>query len=547
MIEWFRKLSNSWVVRGFFLLLALSFAFLWGGHEAWQRIGLSKEATVATVGGKTITTQDLGLEINRELIRVQLETGKTFTEAEIKEVGLDKQVLQRMVLEKLIELEAKKLGIEVTNEFAAQTIKTSPMFKTPTGEFSKSRFEQVVQHLGFHGEKDYVPYVKKQLLRMRLVSALVNKMPLPAGYLNKLYAWNEQVRSVQVMIIDPKKMNIEGEPSDNDLRDFYGKNQKAFVAPEKRSFQLLLIDGNRFKEGVTINQADVDALYEVHKADKFKDVKPDKAKTIIKAQLEHDKIAEAAQEFAKKLEEEFNSGKSLSDLAAQHKLEFREIKDATRQGLTTENADALYVLNAFEQEEGVLSTLEKGQQGKFYLSYVENISSPKQQSFKEALPEIKERFVELKQQEVAHKLSQTVAQEINKGGFFEAIAHQNNLKIVTVKVNRRNVLPGSPLTFVQQTIRGIYDLDKGQSMIVPYFTPQRDVQILVAKLTDIKNGDASKVSKEDMAKFSEGLQLQMQGDIIEEYLAYLRSQYKVEINPRFFKDSSDENATEQKS
>jgi peptidyl-prolyl cis-trans isomerase D len=541
MIESFRKYANSWVVRFFFLLLALCFAFLWGGHEAWKMIGFSRESTVATVGGHRISVQDLGHEINRELIRIQLETGKTYTEEQVREVGLDRHVLQRMVIERLIELEANKLGIVVTDNFAAQAIKSSPLFKTSDGMFSKARFDQIVHHLGFQGEKDYVPYIKRELLRFRIVRALTDNMPVPDVYLNKLYAWDEQTRSIQVMIINPKQLQLSGEPTENELRDFYGKNQKLFWAPEKRNLQLLLIDGSRFKDAAKVKPEDVDALYEAHKGDKYKSVTPQKAKTEIKAQLEHDKIAEAAQEFAHKLEEEFNSGVSLKELALKHYLTYREIKDASRQGLTPDSPDATYILRAFENEEGVLSSLEKDTQGKFFLTYVESITPSKQQSFKNALPQVKQKYTENKQLEAAQKLAHSIGEELNKGGFFEAIAHQNNLKLVTVKVNRRNVLPGSPLVLVPQMIHAIFSINKGQSTILPYVTPGQEVQILVTKLTDIKNADPSKVSKEDMKKFEEEIQLQMQGDLIDQYLEYLRGKYKVEINQHFFKGSNPQN------
>lgn len=538
MIEFFRKYANSWVVRLFFLLLAVCFAFLWGGHEAWNMLNVSRESTVATVGGHTISVQDFGREVNRELIRLQIETGKTFTEEEVREVGVDQHVLQRLVVEKLIELEANKLGIVVTDEFAAQAIKSTPYFKTPEGKFSKARFDKIIHTLGFQGEKDYVPYLKHELLRTRLVRALTEKMPVPDVYLNKLYAWNEQTRSIQVMIIDPKQLKLTSEPTDNELRDFYGKNQKSFWAPEKRSFQLLLIDGSRFKEAANINPKDVDALYEAHKGDKYKNVAPQKAKVEIKAQLEHDKIAEAAQQFAHKLEEEFNSGASLKDLSLKHYLTYREIKDASRQGLTADNPDSTYIVRAFDDEEGVLSSIEKDTHGKFFLTYVESVTPRKQQIFKDALPEVKQKYAETKQLETAQKLAQSIGQELGKGAFFEAIANQNNLKLVTVRVKRRNVLPGSPISLVPQMIRTIFNMDKGQSTIVPYVTPGRDVQLLVTKLTEIKNADASKVSKEDRAQFAEGIQMQMQSDLIEEYLGYLRGQYKVEVNQRFFKDAS---------
>lgn len=535
MIELFRKYGNSWVARVFFLFLAICFAFLWGGHEAWKMIGLSKESTVATIGGHAISTQDFGREINRELIRIQLETGRTFTEAEIREVGLDQHVLQRMIMERLIELEAHKLGIVVTNEFAAQAIKNSPLFKTPDGKFSKERFEKIVQHLGFHGEKDYVPYFKHELLRSRLVSALTEKMPIPDSYLKRLYAWNEQTRAIQIMVIDPKQMKLNSEPTESELRDFYGKNQKSFEAPEKRNIHVLVIEPERFKKEIKISPADVDALYEAHKGDKYKNTPPQQAKTEIAAQLEHDKIAHAAMEFSHKLEEEFNAGASLKDLATKYYLTYREIKDAARQELTAENNDAIYILKAFENEEGVLSTIEKGAQGKFFLTFVESITLPKQMSFQDALPQVKQKFSEIKQLELARTLAQRIGQELNKGGFFEAIANQNNLKLVTVRVNRRKVLPGSQFNFVPQMINSIFNMEKGQVAIQPYVTPQRGLQMLVTKLTDIKNGNPNNINKEDLKRFEEGIQMQMQGDLIDQYLGYLKNQYKVEVNQRFFK------------
>ena len=96
---------------------------MWGGNDALQMLGRSRDYTVAKVAGHKITTQDVGLELQRELIRIRLQTGQDLSEAQIKEAGLERQTLENLIIKRLIELEANKLGLTVSDAYVASMIK----------------------------------------------------------------------------------------------------------------------------------------------------------------------------------------------------------------------------------------------------------------------------------------------------------------------------------------------------------------------------------------------------------------------------------------
>ena len=113
---------------GFLWLVILAFVILYVPALSDQQQGTQAE-TVVNVGGLPISAGEYQRAYSRQrAFYAQMYQGR-LDESMLERLGLDSQVLETLVSERLVELEAKRLGISVSDEAVARAIASSPEFQ----------------------------------------------------------------------------------------------------------------------------------------------------------------------------------------------------------------------------------------------------------------------------------------------------------------------------------------------------------------------------------------------------------------------------------
>jgi peptidyl-prolyl cis-trans isomerase D len=541
MIEFFRKAADTWAARIFLLLLALIFIFLWGGQEGLRMIGLSKDSTVATVGNKKITTQELSSAIVRAAAMIQWNTGQRLTNKDIERLGLDRQVLDLLIVDYLIQAEATHLGISVSDEMVAKMIKSQPTFQTPDGKFSKDLFDRFLNMMGFTHERDYVAYLKRDMLKRRVIATLIGTASVPAVAIDPLYAWNEQTRSAQGMVIDPAQLTVKKTLSDDDLRDYYGKNRQNFTQPERRTFEALLIDTQPYEKLARseIKDEDINALYAIEQTKKYKDIPEAKAKAEIRAQLKTDFIREKTLETGRSIQEDFDAGLSLEELEKKYAAQLFKYVD-TRLSNPEIKKDPLQeqMTNlAFQIDENILSSTEEAELSdgnhRYFLLKVSQVKPKEILNFNEAQPLVKDALQKNLQLSAAEALVREINEQLSAGELFDQIAAKHNLKLVKINANRQEALAPTPYKLNSFALANLFGVRSGQAALLAVQDNTGQPIFIIAKITKIENGTATK-DTEKVEQFSAALTEQLQLDVAEIYVTYLRQKYPVEVKEKFF-------------
>ena len=113
MITAFRRYLETWVVRGFFLIMVLAF-ISWGVGDVLRMVGTS--TWVAKVGGQTIEGAQLQAAYQRDMSDVtrNLPQGQEPTEEMRNTVA--RESLQRLITEAALNQELQRLRIAVPDE-----------------------------------------------------------------------------------------------------------------------------------------------------------------------------------------------------------------------------------------------------------------------------------------------------------------------------------------------------------------------------------------------------------------------------------------------
>src|SRR5258706_10537746 len=144
MLQAIRGQAASWIVKALFVVLILSFV-AWGVADYVSRS--HAPTSVATVGTIEISPSQLSNAVNQESQRLRQIFGSLERE-QLKQLGIIDQVLNRLIGQTLVELEARRLGVTIDDEVLRSAIQSNPAFRNDQGQFDRNRFQIVLNQAG---------------------------------------------------------------------------------------------------------------------------------------------------------------------------------------------------------------------------------------------------------------------------------------------------------------------------------------------------------------------------------------------------------------
>ena len=547
MIEKFRKASESWVMRGFFLLMAVAFTLMWSGGDFLGSMG-SGNQTVITVGSHKISARDFYENLSRQMQLIQLRTGQAIDDKKARDVGLYDYIRENMINEMLINLEAKRLNVYVSDDYIRHHIKQEKAFQDSTGSFDKSKFLQFINKIGFE-ENKYLEHVRSELARARLIDALTSGLTIPQTIVDPLYQWQHQQRQISTVRITSDDFKVIIKPTSEQLTAFYNDHKQEFKAPEYREITAVIMDADVFKDQVPVpTDLEVEAAYQARR-DSFagKDLKAVKNQVIdmLKAQQALDLL----QHSISQIDDDLAAGDSLETIADKYKFEVKTLKNFDAQGVVDpfinvadeqsreplREIDRAILKEAYSMDgEGTSSIMDAGN-GRHYIVRVNTVVLPHERTFAEVEAKIDDYWLSAERKQMADGQAKQLVEEINKGTPFSIIAGKQKLKLLNTRISREGTVAPSTVQLSKEMIAKLFTMDKNtaQAFVVSN-TDKRE--LIVAAINTIDYAAASTDAREN-ANFQETLQQSFANDIVNQYIFSLRKRFPVEINRRFFAEN----------
>jgi peptidyl-prolyl cis-trans isomerase D len=218
-------------------------------------------ATLVEVGSLPITVGEYQKAYARQReMYLSLYQGRLDSEA-IKRLGLEEQTLQALIDDRVLQLEARRLGITVDDDTIRQRLATSPEFQIDGrfmgGDELRRRLEMQGISVG-----EFEQEMRRRILRERVSSLITDGvMVSPREAEDEFRRRNEQVKAEYVLV--PVDVAGFGVPeADVKARFDAGKDRYAF--PERRVLSFLLLDLPKLQPRVTVTEAEERAYYEAH-------------------------------------------------------------------------------------------------------------------------------------------------------------------------------------------------------------------------------------------------------------------------------------------
>ena len=236
------------------ILLAVPFVFF----------GSSSFGTVFTnygkVNGLTVSNLDVNIAINSVTSSLQQIYGEEFNVEALEDGLLNSLVRKEIISQKALLYQAQKLNLVSSEDDAKRLIMSEPSFQVD-GVFNQDIFEATIRSNGIL-PNEYIENIQNSSLVNDFLFALSDSNFQIESELKRQIILLEQERDVDFFKIDFEALKDNTNPSLESALKYYEENQLLFLDDEKRSFNILNVSQDQFKELVEVPDGFVEAEYQ---------------------------------------------------------------------------------------------------------------------------------------------------------------------------------------------------------------------------------------------------------------------------------------------
>jgi peptidyl-prolyl cis-trans isomerase D len=263
MISAFRRYLDTWVVRGFFFIMVLSF-ITWGVGDVVRMIGTT--TWVAKVGDRTIEGQAMQAELQRAMATAtrNLPPGQEASPELRQRVG--NETLQRLITQAAFANELRDLRIVTPDAAVAEAARAMPAFKGSDGQFNRQQFEAVLQSNGLT-EARFMELVRSDLAQRQVMGAITAGVAAPVAEIDPLYATEFERRSADMVEFPINAAPAPAAPDEAVLQRWYDNHPDLYATPEYRKIKVVELSPQSLAKDIPITDQELRDAFEQHKSD----------------------------------------------------------------------------------------------------------------------------------------------------------------------------------------------------------------------------------------------------------------------------------------
>ena len=223
---------------------------------------------LARAGSARITIDMYRDAYQTELQRMEQNAKRAITNDEARRMGLDRQVLARLLTDAVLDQEVRQLGLAIGDADLAKAIRKDDSFKGPDGKFDKARFDAILRENGFN-EARFVNEQRAIDLRQYVSDAVISGIEVPKLMADAIHRYQAETRAVDFVVLAPNAAGDIAPPTDAELQKYYDDRKSIYTAPEYRKLVTLAVVPAELVKPDAVSDADVQKRYDDTKAIRF--------------------------------------------------------------------------------------------------------------------------------------------------------------------------------------------------------------------------------------------------------------------------------------
>ena len=527
MMQYLRKSSQSWVMRIFLFILALGFVSFFGGNIG-QFWGAGRDPVALTIGSQKI----LSSEIIQRMQRIAANKLPPGTDLTPYKDMLKQQVISQVVTETLLDLEVERLGLVVGDAQVSRAIQNLEPFQDRDGDFDKLQYEAFLRGTKT-SESEFVETMRRELQRQQLIQTMTSGVVAPQTMVVPLLAWVDEKRDIELLEVIANEIAMPL-PTAAQIETFYMENPKLFTAPEHRQVSLIALTLEGIMAQTKLTSEEIAEGFKAHRRE-FKGPLPTKAEEDkIKQELIQEKAEKRFHGLVTLIQDDISGDSPLPEIGKTYELPMVELSrvqaNSTFQPVPgspplDQTLIKDVVAQAFETNVDDYINLVETDTGAFLALKVEAITPATVKPLAEVHNEVIKYWQQNEQIEAAVKLSKNIVktpqaqQGLPSFAQDKALRHKDSITLARGTDEHKDLI-SSKLRHEIFAIE-INSVVKGDTAD----------GVVIARLIKVQR-DKDPASKEKIENFTKRIHIQLQDDVLNEYLFALDHQYKVNPNQK---------------
>jgi peptidyl-prolyl cis-trans isomerase D len=253
----------KWALVAVVAAVVFGFVFIDLGLGGGPGGGGDDRPFAARVNGETITYNEYyrALKNVEEMYRQMY--GQQFTPEMAAQIGLQQQVLQSLVDQRLLVQEAARLRLDATTEEVRRKLLSIPTF-TQDGKFIGMELytRYVTGPLGYPNAAAFEEDLGREIVLQKIESALQTSVIVSPAAADAEYRRTNESSTIRYIHLPAVQQPVAATIRPEEVETYYRANQANYAHGEQRNVRYLLADYARIRSGINPSDEDLRRRYE---------------------------------------------------------------------------------------------------------------------------------------------------------------------------------------------------------------------------------------------------------------------------------------------
>lgn len=390
--------------------------------------GASPNAVVASIDGREINVARFRRAYLQQMQAYRSAYGANMDEKFLKQLGIDRRIVQQMIEEEAALAEAERLGIDASDAEVRARIAALPGFQE-NGQFvGDKRYREILDMQNPPMRpSEFQEQVRRSIVVEKLQGALTDWITLSDKEVEEEFRKRNEKAKLAVVSFPADKFREGLQATDDEIAKHFEANKNEYKVPEKRKVRYALIDMQGIRARTVVSEADARKHYQDN-IGQYQQPEQVRASHILLKTEGKDEAAVKKQ--AEALLAKAKSGADFAKLASEHT---EEDAGKTRGGdldffgkgqMVPEFEKAAWATPPGQIHDAVV----KSQFG-FHVIKVTDKRAASTKTFEEVRPQIEDQIKWQRAQDEAQRLADEIAPQMKKPADFDTVGKARGLTI----------------------------------------------------------------------------------------------------------------------
>ncbi len=258
MLDFMRKNAQSWVIKVLFAIIILAFIFIYTGNY-----GKNHASVIAYINDVPITVKEYRENYQRSLESVR-QQNPGIEQSTLEQNGFGWQVFNRMVGASLVEWQADKLGIVVTNKGVIDKVTAIKAFAGKDGKFDKKIYEQLLRVNNLTAG-EFEASIRREILLERMANLLTLPAIVNEQHAKELFDFSAEKAQMSYLSFNADAFKDSITVTEDEISSYYEDSKKSFETEPKIQISYINFTPELLAKPDQVSDAEIQARYDEKK------------------------------------------------------------------------------------------------------------------------------------------------------------------------------------------------------------------------------------------------------------------------------------------